>query len=233
MARKLIASLLALLALASLAPAGRWEREAIARANPAVVLVHSEHPTAWGGEAATEAAGVLVDSRGWIVTNCHVVGRGMWVRLHDGRTLFPEVVARDERRDLALLHVAGASGLPTLELGRSRLRQGDDVLIVGHPYEFKWSASRGMVAGCGREITMPSGATLSGLYQLDGAINPGNSGGPILDRKGRWVALAVAMREGADGVGFVIPAGQVRTWLKAHMPPRPLRTKMGSVQEKE
>lgn len=164
--------------------------------------------------------GFFVDPSGLIVTNRHVVSDGeadYTVLLDGGKEYEATVLGRDTVQDIAVLKVEPKEGetFPTLSLGDSdTLRVGQTVVAIGNSLgEFSNSVSRGIVSGLGRSVTAGSvygeSETLSDIIQTDAAINPGNSGGPLLDLSGAVIGINVAVAQGAENVGFAIPAGQV------------------------
>jgi serine protease Do len=179
------------------------------------------------GEGATErrqvgsGTGFFVDESGLIVTNRHVVSdeaADYTVLLDGGREYEAVVLARDPVQDIAVLRIEPGEGemFPSLSFGDSdSLRVGQTVVAIGNSLgEFSNSVSRGIVSGLGRSVTAGTGygksETLSDIIQTDAAINPGNSGGPLLDLSGSVVGVNVAVAQGAENVGFAIPANQIR-----------------------
>jgi len=170
-----------------------------------------------GGASGT---GFVIDNRGTIVTNAHVVGESTsaTVRRGDSRSaIAADVLGTDPSSDLAVLR-ADPSRLGTprpLALANSdAVRVGDDVVAVGHPFGLDRTATAGIVSGLGREIEAPNGFSIDEVIQTDAAINPGNSGGPLVDMRGRVVGvnsqIATAGAGGNVGVGFAVPANTVR-----------------------
>jgi serine protease Do len=165
-------------------------------------------------------SGVIISSDGWIVTNDHVVGNAerVMVRLHDGREL-EGTVRRDYRSDLAVVKLTGES-FPFVRLGDSdRVRVGQWSIAIGSPYKYEGSFSVGVISALGRkqEIRDQNGEGDGRLYpdmiQTDAAINPGNSGGPLINLDGEVIAINTAIESengGSVGIGFAIPANQVR-----------------------
>lgn len=153
-------------------------------------------------------SGVLLTEDGGIVTNAHVVGnnRHVDVRLSDGRMLGGTVFARDPVRDLALITVA-ASDLPHGRLGEDA-RVGDDVYVIGSPYQLEKSVTRGIVSAV---------RTMAGVQwvQTDAAINHGNSGGPVIcARTGRVIGIASWTRRESQGLGFAVSASEVAGFVR-------------------
>jgi S1-C subfamily serine protease len=149
-----------------------------------------------------------------LLTNHHVAALGNVSGFIAGELVETEPVADDHTRDLALLRVEAE--LTPVPLAHSRPCVGDPVWALGSPYGYSNTLTRGIVSQYGREIDMPSGDTLRDLIQTDAAINPGNSGGPLLNALGECVGINVALREGAHGIAFAIPADQIKAFLQRH-----------------
>jgi len=163
--------------------------------------------------------GVIVDERGLIITNKHVVGTGrnIFVCLADKTELPGDVLMSEGRFDLAVVRVKAGKTLPALCLAPTQdLMVGEDVIAIGHPYGYVNTVSRGIISAVDREITLPTGDILNGLIQTDASINPGNSGGPLLNINGELIGINVALREGAHGIAFAINAGTVEKVLSKH-----------------
>src|SRR5919109_3567704 len=187
------------------------------RLKPALVHVRVRR----GGSAAKDddapgeprrstGSGFVIDSNGLIVTNAHVVEQAEWiqVRLADGRRFSGRTVGLDSRVDLALVRI-DASGLPVLPLGDSnRMRVGEFVLALGHPFGLEQSVSFGIISRKGAPLTVA--APGFDFIQTDAAINPGNSGGPLVNMAGEVVGVnSMAARNGS--IGFAIPSKLVKT----------------------
>jgi S1-C subfamily serine protease len=167
--------------------------------------------------SAALGSGVIVDTRGYILTNEHVI-RGaeiIKVTLTDGRRFEAALIGADRFTDLALLKI-GATGLKALPLGdSSRLRIGETVVAIGSPLWIEGgpTVTVGVLSGMGRSMEEPDGAgqsTLHDLLQTDAAINSGNSGGPLLNLAGQVVGINTAIMESAHGIGFVIPVNNAK-----------------------
>jgi serine protease Do len=158
----------------------------------------------------SQGSGFIVESDGVIVTNAHVVegAATAQVRLFDGRRFPAKVIGRDNRVDLALLRIEGVHHLPTLNFGDSnRLRVGEFVLALGHPFGLEHSVSFGIVSRKGSPLTVA--APGFDFIQTDAAINPGNSGGPLINMAGEVVGVnSMAARNGS--IGFAIPSNLVQ-----------------------
>jgi putative serine protease PepD len=167
--------------------------------------------------------GFVVRRDGTIVTNAHVVAGAetAQVRFGDSGTLVEaEVLGTDTGSDLAVLRVdPGSVGrLRPLPLANSeRVRVGDAVVAIGHPFGLDRTATAGIVSGVGREIRAPDGFQIDEVIQTDAPINPGNSGGPLLDARGRVVGVNSQIATGGGGgnvgIGFAVPSNTVREVL--------------------
>ncbi|HET7343529.1 MAG TPA: trypsin-like peptidase domain-containing protein [Methylomirabilota bacterium] len=158
----------------------------------------------------SSGSGFVIDGGGLVVTNAHVIEDADWiqVRLADGRKFAGRVIGLDNRVDLALVRIDGASNLPTLPLGDSnRLRVGEFVLALGHPFGLEQSVSFGIVSRKGAPLTVA--APGFDFIQTDAAINPGNSGGPLVNMAGQVIGVnSMAARNGS--IGFAIPSNLVK-----------------------
>jgi serine protease Do len=164
-----------------------------------------------GEPRRSTGSGFIIGSDGVIVTNAHVVegGNSVQVRLFDGRRFLAKVLGKDNRVDLAVLKIDGATGLPVLPLGDSnRLRVGNFVLALGHPFGLEHSVSFGIVSRLGNPLTVA--APGFDFIQTDAAINPGNSGGPLVNMAGEVIGInSMAARNGS--IGFAIPSNLAKT----------------------
>src|SRR5438128_6506270 len=166
-----------------------------------------------GEPRRSTGSGFVIDASGLIVTNAHVIegAAAIQVRLADGKRFQGKVVGRDNRVDLALLKIEGATGLTALPLGDSnRLRVGEFVLALGNPFGLEQSVSFGIVSRKGAPLTVA--APGFDFIQTDAAINPGNSGGPLVNVAAELIgANTMVMRNGS--IGFAIPANLVKMLL--------------------
>ena len=171
------------------------------------------------GRGRAGGSGFVIDRRGDIVTNQHVVDEARTVRVRFADQDAPvraRVLGRDPSTDLAVLRVdpdAVRGGLRSLELGASgRLRVGEPAIALGSPFGLDGTLTTGVVSALDRDITSPNGFPIDEVVQTDAAINPGNSGGPLLDAAGRVIGVN-AQRAGGDGstgLGFAIPVDTVK-----------------------
>ncbi len=210
------------------------EVQAVNKAKAAVVNIHSER-TARGPASEEPLApapvphrangmgtGIIIDPRGYIVTNQHVVEdvSVIRVRLLDGSAYVAKVLARDRENDLAILKIESSRPLPTIPIGASSdLMVGETVIAIGNAYGYEHTVSKGVVSALNRDVTLNKEIAYKALIQTDASINPGNSGGPLLNIDGDMVGVNVAIRAGAQGISFAIPVDrmlQVVTELMMH-----------------
>jgi len=188
----------------------------IAKVRPAVVEVNV---TTSSGNAL--GSGVIIDSRGYIVTNNHVVNGANTIQvvLFGGKQLSAQVAGTDPSDDLAILKITPpAGGLTVATLGdSSQLQVGQEVLAIGNPLGITQTVTNGIISALGRTVSEgQGGATLPNAIQTDAPINPGNSGGALVDLRGNLVGIptlaAIDPEFGApaSGVGFAIPSNRVK-----------------------
>jgi serine protease Do len=194
--------------------------DVVRRVKEAVVNIHSERTVR--APAADElfsltpsqnrvngmGTGIVIDPRGYLVTNQHVVDdvSSLRVRLADGTTLSARVLARDTESDLALLKINPPRALPVMPLGTAKdLQVGETVVAIGNAYGYDHTVTVGVVSAIGRDVTLNREVRYRSLIQTDASINPGNSGGPLINLNGELVGVNVAIRAGAQGIGFAIP----------------------------
>jgi putative serine protease PepD len=170
------------------------------------------------GSGRAEGSGLVIDKRGDIVTNQHVVdgARSLEVRFADGTRAQARVVGADASSDLAVIRVSGvdSSKLQPLTFGDSSAAQvGEGVVAIGSPYGLSGSLTVGVISALDRSIQSPNHYTIAGAIQTDAPINHGNSGGPLLDRNGRVIGVNSQIESGSgdnSGVGFAIPSSTVQ-----------------------
>jgi len=166
------------------------------------------------GEGA--GSGSVLDTRGHILTNYHVIddARAIEVTLFDGKSYEARVVGHDESNDVAVLKInAPATSLVPVEIGDStNLRVGQRVFAIGNPFGFERTMSIGIISSLNRTLPARNQRLIKSVIQIDAAINPGSSGGPLLDGRGRLIGMntAIASPTGQSaGVGFAIPAANI------------------------
>ncbi len=192
-------------------------REAvIAKVRPAVVEVDVTTPN--GGALGS---GVIIDKRGYIVTNNHVVNgaKSIGVVLYDGTRVPAQLVGTDPADDLAVLKITPpAAGLTVANLGdSSKLQVGQEVLAIGNPLGITQTVTNGIISALGRNVNEQNGAVIPNAIQTDAPINPGNSGGALVDMQGNLIgiptlsAIDPEFNTPANGVGFAIPSNRVQS----------------------
>jgi serine protease Do len=163
-------------------------------------------------EARSTGSGVIVDARGYILTNAHVVESAaeIEVKLSDDRKFAATLVGRDPKTDLAVVKIdPGADPLPAAALGDSdRLRIGQWAIAIGNPFGLDRTVTVGIISATGR--TRVGVATYEAFIQTDASINPGNSGGPLLNLDGDVIGINTAIVSSGQGIGFAIPINMVR-----------------------
>jgi serine protease Do len=194
--------------------------DVVERIKGAVVNIHSQRTvrshgaddlftlTPSQGRVNGMGSGIIIDPRGYIVTNYHVIDdvSAIRVRLGDRSAYTATIVARDNEADLALLKIDAARPLPIMPLGTSSdLLVGETVLAVGNAYGYEHTVTAGIVSAIKRDVNLNKELSYRDLIQTDASINPGNSGGPLVNINGELIGVNVAIRAGAQGIGFAIP----------------------------
>lgn len=195
---------------------------AIRSARPAVVNIRGEKALVTAAANSTRAdnsrrvngmgTGVVIDERGYIVTNHHVVDgvREIEVTLYDGTRYIAKLVARDPKTDLAIIKIDPEQSLQVIQIGTSAdLMPGESVIALGNAYGYEHTATRGIISALHRAVQVSDSQYYDDLIQTDASINPGNSGGPLLNIHGEMIGVNVAVRAGAQGIGFAIPIDRV------------------------
>jgi len=187
-----------------------------AQTSPSVALISAEGSSGSGGTGS----GFLLDAKGHVVTNDHVVeaGRTYTVRFgEDGKALPAKLIGSDASTDLAVLEVdptkVSGETKPLQLADSSALRPGDEAIAIGSPFGLSGTVTTGIISALDREIESPNGFPISGVLQTDAAINPGNSGGPLLNASGQVIGvnsqIASSSRQ-SSGVGFAVPVDTVK-----------------------
>ncbi|MFH0806709.1 MAG: trypsin-like peptidase domain-containing protein [Candidatus Brennerbacteria bacterium] len=169
-------------------------------------------------------SGFIVDPRGFILTNKHVIaesGVRYSVTAGDGTTYDADVVASDPVNDLAIMKIDPRAMLPTIPLGDSAtLKLGEPVLAFGNVLGIlRNTVSKGIVSGLSRAVTAQADPSappqeMRGLIQTDAAINVGNSGGPLVNLRGFAVGVNAATIQGAENIGFAVPVNSAKRDLE-------------------
>ncbi|MBL8837510.1 MAG: trypsin-like peptidase domain-containing protein [Alphaproteobacteria bacterium] len=166
------------------------------------------------GNTRALGSGFIIDPTGYIVTNSHVVGNPVEVRITmaDGREFPARVVGQDELTDLAVLKIDATEALPSVAFGDSQRAQvGDWVIAVGNPFGLGGTVTAGIISARSREI---GAGPYDDFIQLDAAINSGNSGGPLFNMEGQVIGVNTAIFSpsgGSVGLGFAIPSTIVQS----------------------
>ena len=167
-------------------------------------------PAPGSGTQHALGTGFLVDAKGHILTNAHVVEGAdvVKVKLADEREMRAKVKGRDERLDVAILELEGSPNLPFVPLGSSEtLKVGETVVAIGNPFGLGNTVTMGIVSAKGRAI---GAGPYDDFIQTDASINPGNSGGPLFNARGEVVGMNTAINPNGQGIGFAIPSDELR-----------------------
>ena len=190
-------------------------------AGPAVVqvVVSGRQSPGMPGTPNGSGSGVVVDARGLILTNNHVVegARAVSVRFSSGTTREATVLGTDRGNDLALLKVDLPADVPVAPLGDSdAVQPGDVAVAIGSPFGLDKTVTQGIISAVDRSWAPGDGRARQGLLQTDAPINPGNSGGPLLNGNGEVIGITSMIESpvrGSVGVGFAIPVNTAKRLL--------------------
>jgi S1-C subfamily serine protease len=173
------------------------------------------------GQGGGIGSGVIVDKRGYIVTNNHVVNGAQTIDvvLYDGTQLSAQLTGTDATDDLAVIKINPPGNLTVISIGdSSKLKVGQDVLAIGNPLGITQTVTNGIISALGRSVSEgQGGAIIPNAIQTDAPINPGNSGGALVDMQGNLVgiptltAIDPQFNTPANGVGFAIPSNRVQS----------------------
>jgi serine protease Do len=190
----------------------------VQQARESIVNIHGQKtlaPTDEGYRASDTpqrvngmGTGVVIDERGYIITNHHVIEgvRKIQVTLANEQSYTATLVSRDPTTDLAIIKISAGEKLPVINIGvSSDLMPGEPVIAVGNAYGYEHTVTRGIVSALHRTVQVSDTQSYRDLIQTDASINPGNSGGPLLNIDGEMIGINVAVRAGAQGIGFAIP----------------------------
>lgn len=206
-------------------PAGRFAKVAAATAG-AVVTIESK-----SDQEGMQGSGVVIDGRGYIVTNNHVISEAAnnpsqfktTVVFNDGKEVPANLVGRDPKTDLAVLKVDNVDNLTVARLGDSdKVRVGDEVLAAGSPLGLRSTVTHGIVSALHRPVPLSGEGsdtdTVIDAVQTDASINHGNSGGPLIDMDSQVIGIDTAgksLSDSASGLGFAIPINEVKQVAQA------------------
>lgn len=187
---------------------------AVEQAKSSVVNIHGRKTVAADEDVGAMkqvngmGTGIVIDPRGYIITNFHVVEgvSRVQVSTSDGNTLVARVVAHDPPTDLAVIKIETTQAMQTMTIGTSSdLMTGEEVIAIGNAYGYEHTVTRGIISALHRTVEVGEGQEYADLIQTDASINPGNSGGPLLNIDGDMIGINVAVRVGAQGIGFAVP----------------------------
>lgn len=196
--------------------------QAIQRAKASVVNIHSKKTARDSGDVLADGpgqkingmgTGLVVDERGYLVTNFHVIDgvESLRVTLIDGSTYQARVISYDKQKDLAVIKIDAPDPLSVMPLGTSSdLMLGETVIAVGNAFGYEHTVTAGIISALSRDVEVNETQAYENLIQTDASINPGNSGGPLLNLEGEVVGINVAIRAGAQRIGFAIPIDHAR-----------------------
>lgn len=190
------------------------------RVKASVVNIHSERTVT--GEAGDPfrpspvqpqrvngmGTGIVLDPRGYVVTNYHVVDDVQSLRVHlaDGTRCPARVLAADKESDLAVIKIDPPRPLPVATLGTADdLMLAETVIAIGNAFGYEHTVTVGTVSAMKRDVTLNKEVAYKSLIQTQAPINPGNSGGPLFNKLGEVVGVNVAIRAGAQNIAFAIP----------------------------
>jgi S1-C subfamily serine protease len=166
-------------------------------------------------------SGFVIDTRGHILTNYHVVegAESVQVTLSDGSTHDAEVIGVDASNDVAVVRVrVGSDRLVPVALGdSSKLLVGQKILALGNPFGLERTLTTGIISSLDRSLRAKNGRMIKGIIQTDAAINPGNSGGPLLNSRGEVIGMntAILSQVGQSaGISFAVPINAITRILK-------------------
>ena len=192
--------------------------KAVQGAKDSIVNIHGQKTLSAGEDPSIRGdmprrvngmgTGVVIDERGYIITNYHVVDgvQKIEVTTDDGTNYTAKFVSRDPVADLAVIKIEAPKKLPVITIGTSSdLMVGETVIAVGNATAMRIRSPRDHQA-LHRSVQVNDTQGYDDLIQVDAAINPGNSGGPLLNIDGEMIGINVAVRAGAQGIGFAIPA---------------------------
>lgn len=187
---------------------------AVEEAKQSVVNINGRK-TVRGGEALADGkhvngmgTGIILDARGYIITNHHVIDgvANIQVTLSNSKSYPARIVAHDPKTDLAIVKIDAKEPLSVIRLGTSNdLMQGESVIAVGNAFGYEHTVTRGIISALHRSVQVSDEQKYQDLIQTDAPINPGNSGGPLMNIEGQTIGINVAVRVGAQGIGFAIP----------------------------
>lgn len=226
--RRLSALCVLFLAAAQLSAAEKDPRltplvRAVQKCQESVVNIHTEKNSVQEAESrfftpksrrvTGMGTGIVVDERGYIVTNYHVIHEvdQITVTLKNGEILDAQPVSFDRKHDMAIIQVHASAPLKVMDMGISHdVLLAEQVFAVGNAFGYEHTVTAGIVSALGRNVEVDETQSYENLIQTDASINPGNSGGPLLNVLGEVIGINVAIRAGAQRIGFAIPIDDAR-----------------------
>jgi S1-C subfamily serine protease len=187
--------------------------------SPGVAFINttSVRESMWGTqEGKGNGSGSVIDNKGHILTNYHVVegAQRLSVSFGGDKTYPAKFVGGDADTDLAIIKIEPPAGLTVVPLGDSdALVVGQKVLAIGNPFGLDRTLTTGVISGLQRPIRARNGRPIDAAIQTDASINPGNSGGPLLDKFGRMIGInsqILSPAGGSVGVGFAVPVNTAK-----------------------
>jgi S1-C subfamily serine protease len=207
--------------------------QVVAQVAPAVVTVVSVQSLQPQNGTLVEpralGSGIVVDGRGYVLTNFHVVesAQSLQAILSNGLLVQATLLESDRTQDLAFIKI-GKDNLPVVRWGdASGVQPGEEVVAIGSALgDFPNTVTLGVVSAINRSLDIGDGIVIRGLIQTDAAINRGNSGGPLVNMRGEVVGINTFIIRGttnnglAEGIGFAIPSSTARQaaekWIAIH-----------------
>jgi serine protease Do len=196
---------------------------AVQQSRKSVVNIHTEKRAAEDKESrffspksrkvTGMGTGVVIDERGYIVTNYHVIQDVdvISVSLDGGATYEGRPVSYDRKHDLAIIRIQATEPLTVMPMGTSSdLMLAETVYAVGNAFGYEHTVTAGIISALHRDVEVDETQAYENLIQTDASINPGNSGGPLLNVNGEVIGINVAIRSGAQRIGFAIPIDDAR-----------------------
>ncbi|MBV8929209.1 MAG: trypsin-like peptidase domain-containing protein [Mycobacteriaceae bacterium] len=206
-------------------PTSRFGKVASAVADSVVTV------EALSDQEGSQGSGVIVDGRGYIVTNNHVISEAAQnpsqykttVTFNDGKKVPANLVGRDPKTDLAVLKVDNVDNLTVARLGDSdKVHVGDEVIAAGAPLGLRSTVTQGIISALHRPVPLSGDGsdtdTVIDGVQTDASINHGNSGGPLIDMNSQVIGINTAgksLSDSASGLGFAIPVNEVKSVVDA------------------
>ncbi|BBZ03244.1 serine protease HtrA [Mycolicibacterium chitae] len=206
-------------------PAGRFAEVARSVADSVVTI------EAVSDQSGSQGSGVVIDGRGYIVTNNHVISEAasnpaqykMTVVFNDGKEVPANLVGRDPKTDLAVIKVDNVDNLTVARLGDSeKVQVGEEVIAAGAPLGLRSTVTHGIISALDRPVPLSGDGsdtdTVIDAIQTDASINHGNSGGPLINMNAEVIGINTAgksLSDSASGLGFAIPVNEVKLTAEA------------------